>query len=138
RGILVYPSNLGGVNWGGASYDRKRGLLITQVNRLPEYVRLIPRKDFDTEREAGGNRLFGEFATQRGTPYGMYREAFLSPSGLPCIAPPWGMLVAVDLHDGSKKWTVPLGKMALPNGQTVEGIVSFGGSLVTAGGLVFI
>jgi quinoprotein glucose dehydrogenase len=36
KGILVYPSNVGGVNWGGASYDPRRGLLITQVNRLPE------------------------------------------------------------------------------------------------------
>jgi quinoprotein glucose dehydrogenase len=138
RGVLVYPSNIGGVNWGGASYDPKRGLLITQVNRLPTYVRLIPRDAFQKEREAGGDRLRGEFAVQRGTPYGMYRQAFLAPSGLPCIAPPWGMLVAVDLRDGTKKWDVPLGSWTLPNGETVNGVVSFGGSLVTAGGLVFI
>jgi quinoprotein glucose dehydrogenase len=138
KGILVYPSNVGGVNWGGAAYDPKRGLLIAPVNRLPEYVRLIPRADFEKERDAGGNRLFGEFAAQRGTPYGMYRQAFLSPSGLPCIAPPWGMLVAVDLRDGSKKWGVPLGRVPLPNGQSIDGMVSFGGSLITAGGLVFI
>ena len=30
------------MNWGGASYDPRVGLLVTQVNRLPEYVRLIP------------------------------------------------------------------------------------------------
>jgi quinoprotein glucose dehydrogenase len=137
RGILVYPSNVGGVNWGGAAHDPKRGLLITQVNRLPEYVRLIPRDAFQKQREAG-DRLFGEFAAQRGTPYGMYREAFLAPSGLPCIAPPWGLLVAVDLHDGTKKWSVPLGTWKLPDGQTAKGVISFGGSLVTAGGLVFI
>jgi quinoprotein glucose dehydrogenase len=139
KGILVYPSNIGGVNWGGASYDPKRGLLITQVNRLPEYVRLIPRATFSKERDSSSeNRLFGEFAAQRETPFGMYRQAFLSPSGLPCIAPPWGLLVAIDLHDGSKKWDVPLGKVPLPNGKTIEGMVSFGGSLITAGGLVFV
>ena len=138
KGILVYPSNIGGVNWGGASYDPKRGLLITQVNRLPEYVRLIPRATFSKEADNKENRLFGEFAAQRGTPYGMYREAFLSPSELPCIAPPWGSLVAIDLRDGSKKWDVPLGKVTLPSGQIVEGIVNFGGTLVTAGGLVFV
>jgi quinoprotein glucose dehydrogenase len=138
KGVLVYPSNVGGVNWGGASYDPKRGLLITQVNRLPVYMRLIPRAIFNKERADGENRLFGEFAAQRETPFGIYREAFLAPSGIPCIAPPYGLLMAVDLRDGSKKWEVPLGKFTLPNGPTVEGIVSFGGSLVTAGGLVFI
>src|SRR4029077_18510323 len=139
KGILVYPSNGGGVNWGGASYDPKRGLLITQLNRVPEYVRLIPRASFDSEANtAANNRLTGEFARQRGTPFGMYREAFLAPSGLPCIAPPWGILVAVDLRSGSKKWEVPLGKTTLPNGQTINGQPSCGGSLITGGGLVFI
>jgi quinoprotein glucose dehydrogenase len=46
--------------------------------------------------------------------------------------------MAIDLRDGVKKWETPLGKTTLPNGQTVEGIVNFGGSLVTAGDLVFI
>lgn len=139
RGILVYPSNIGGVNWGGASYDPHRGLLVTQVNRLPEYVRLIPRADFDREsNEAARNRLTGEFARQRETPFGMYREAFLGPSGMPCIAPPWGLLVAVELGSGAKKWEVPLGRTTLPGGQTISGLPSFGGSLITAGGLVFV
>jgi len=138
KGILVYPSNIGGVNWGGASYDPERGWLVTQVNRVPEYVRLIPRDAFNKEADAVQNRLTGEFARQRETPFGMYREAFLSPSGLPCISPPWGLLTAVDLQTGEKKWSVPLGKMTLPNGQTVRGLPSFGGSLITAGGLIFV
>jgi quinoprotein glucose dehydrogenase len=139
KGILVYPSNIGGVNWGGASYDPKRGLLITQLNRLPEYVRLIPRDNFDNEYDSrANNRLTGEFARQRGTPFGMYRTEFVSPSEFPCIAPPWGILVAVDLRDGSKKWEVPLGKVTLPNGQVIQGLPSLGGSLITAGGLVFV
>jgi quinoprotein glucose dehydrogenase len=139
KGILVYPSNIGGVNWGGASYDPRVGLLVTQVNRLPEYVRLIPRSEFDKEAEhAADNRLTGEFARQRGAPFGMYREAFLAPSGLPCIAPPWGVLVAVDLQSGAKRWEVPLGKTTLPGGHAISGLPSFGGSLITAGGLVFV
>ena len=139
NGILVYPSNIGGVNWGGASYDPQRGLLVTQVNRLPEYVRLIPRADFEKEsKDASRNRLTGEFARQLETPFGMYREAFLAPSGMPCIAPPWGLLVAVDLASGAKKWEVPLGRATLPSGEVINGLPSLGGSLVTAGGLVFI
>ena len=81
KGILVYPSNIGGVNWGGASYDPKRGLLITQVNRLPIIVRLLPRAAFDAERSSANNRFTGEYGSQRGTPFGMYRAAFSRPKG---------------------------------------------------------
>jgi len=44
-----------------------------------------------------------EFALQAGTPYGMRREALLSPWGLPCTPPPWGTLAAVDLRSGEIK-----------------------------------
>ena len=139
KGTLVYPGNVGGVNWGGASYDPLRQILVTQVNRLPIVVKLIPRNAYQKEATAGAdNRMSGEFGRQGGTPFGMYREEFHAPSGVPCIAPPWGLLVAVDLRDGSKKWEVPLGKAALPNGTVIEGLPSLGGSLVTATGLIFI
>lgn len=138
-GTLVYPSNVGGVNWSGSSYDPVRGLLIAPVNRLPVAMRLIPRAGYDSELSKGeDNRMKGEFARQRGTPFGMYRETFLSPHDLPCIAPPWGVLAAIDVRDGSKRWQVPLGKIKLPSGATIEGLPAFGGALVTAGGLVFI
>jgi quinoprotein glucose dehydrogenase len=102
-------------------------------------VRLTPRAEFDREaNDAAKNRLTGEFARQRETPFGMYRDAFVAPSGLPCIAPPWGLLVAVDLRRGTKKLEVPLGRATVPGGQAVSGLPSFGGSVVTAGGLVFV
>lgn len=123
------PGNVGGVAWGGASYDRKRRLLIVPLNRLPFAVRLIPREAFVREREAArDNRLGGEFASQRGAPYGMYREPLLSPHGIPCLAPPWATLAAVDVDTGRKKWDIPLGK----------GVLALGGALVTRGDLAFI
>jgi quinoprotein glucose dehydrogenase len=138
-GTLVYPSNVGGINWSGSSYDPARGLLIAPVNRLPVAARLIPRDQYDEQlSKAGDNRMKGEFARQRGTPFGMYREVLVSAHELPCIAPPWGLLVALDVRDGSKRWEVPLGKVALPGGAVIEGLPSFGGALVTGGGLVFI
>jgi quinoprotein glucose dehydrogenase len=33
------------------------------------------------------------------------RKALLSPLGVPCIAPPWGKLVAMDLAHGKIAWT---------------------------------
>ena len=71
----------------------------------------------------------------------MSRELLRSPSGLPCNAPPWGSLVAVNLEQGTIRWTVPLGTTAdLPIGPTppAVGTPGFGGPIITAGGLVFI
>jgi quinoprotein glucose dehydrogenase len=105
------------------------------TNRIAMWVRLIPRDNFDSERETGrNNRLTGEFAPQRGAPYGMYREPLLSPKGSPCNAPPWGTVAAVDLFTGKKVWDVPLGSY-VPDAKT--GTINLGGPIVTAGGLVF-
>jgi len=64
-----------------------------------------------------------------------------SPSGVPCTAPPWSTLVAVDLADGTVSWEVPLGatdQYADRGAPLIEGILAMGGPIVTAGGLIFI
>ena len=136
EGTLVFPSNVGGVNWGSAAYDPQRHLLFTDTNRLPILVKLIPRADFDSARKnaTDSGRLHGEFAPQVGAPYGMFRTALRSPSGLPCNAPPWGTVAAVDLFSGKTVWDVPLGSF-LPGMNT--GTITLGGPMATAGGLVF-
>jgi len=136
QGTLVFPSNVGGVNWGSTAYDPQRHLLLADTNRLPIFVKLIPREDFDSARKnaTDSDRLHGEFARQTGAPYAMFRTPLLSPSGLPCNAPPWGTVAAVDLFSGKKVWDVPLGSF-LPGMNT--GTITLGGPMVTAGGLVF-
>jgi quinoprotein glucose dehydrogenase len=141
QGSILFPGNVGGVNWGGAAFDPGRGLLVAATNRVATLLRLIPREEFDTrlkEARAPGSRLRGEFARQSGTAFGMYRELFRSPGGLPCNAPPWGALTAVDLETGRKRWEVPLGKTPVPGGEPIPGALHLGGPLLTAGGLVFI
>lgn len=142
EGTIAFPGNAGGMNWSGMSYDVKRGLLITNTNRIATLVRLIPREDYKKLRESGeGNRFTGEFGTQTGTPYAMYREHLRGPSGAPCNPPPWGVLTAVDLATGQVRWEVPLGtisQLALFPESKNWGSLNFGGSTVTAGGLVFI
>ncbi len=64
-----------------------------------------------------------------------------SPKGLPCNRPPWGSLVAIDLATGEQRWQVPLGR--IPEFKWLPwagrwGSPNMGGSMVTAGGLVFI
>ncbi|HVF61786.1 MAG TPA: pyrroloquinoline quinone-dependent dehydrogenase [Thermoanaerobaculia bacterium] len=138
-GTLVYPGNAGGVAWGGAAWDPERDLMLVNTIRLAFLVRLIPREEMAARRaEAANNRLRGEFGSQRGTPYGMYREPFIAQSGLPCTPPPWGTLVAVDLATGEKRWEVPNGVAELPGGKKIDGLPGFGGPLVTGGGLVFL
>jgi quinoprotein glucose dehydrogenase len=136
QGTLVFPSNVGGVNWGSAAYDPQRHLLFVDTNRLPIFVKLIPRPDFDAARKnaTDADRLHGEFARQVGAPFGMFRTPLLAPSGLPCNAPPWGTVAAVDLFEGKKVWDVPLGSW-VPGMNT--GTITLGGPMVTAGGLVF-
>jgi quinoprotein glucose dehydrogenase len=136
QGTLVYPSNVGGVNWGSAAYDVQRHLLFMNTNRLPIFVKLIPQVELADARknQTDSDRLHGEFARQTGAPFAMFRTPLLSPSGLPCNAPPWGTVAAVDLFTGKKIWDVPLGSW-IPGMNT--GTVTLGGPMVTGGGLVF-
>ncbi len=136
QGTLVFPSNVGGVNWGSAAYDPRSHLLFMDTNRLPIFVKLIPRTEFEDARKnaSDSDRLHGEFARQAGAPYGMFRTPLLASSGLPCNPPPWGTVAAVDLFSGIKVWDVPLGSW-IPGMNT--GTITLGGPMVSAGGLVF-
>jgi quinoprotein glucose dehydrogenase len=72
------------------------------------------------------------------------RSPLLSPLGAPCNAPPWGTLTAVDLAAGEILWEVPLGtsrdQAPFPIWwlQGNVGAPNLGGSIATAGGVVFI
>jgi len=142
QGTVSIPGNVGGMNWSGMSYDPVRGLLFANTNNLPFLVRLIPRDDFQKMRETGAtNRVKGEFGTQSGTPYGVYREPLFGPSGAPCVAPPWGTLSAVDVNSGEVRWEVPLGRipqLSLFPKSAEWGSINLGGSVTTAGGLIFV
>lgn len=140
QGTVHAPSNAGGFNWGGLSYDPDRRILVGVTNRFASVVTLVPRKEGGSEE--GGDRFAFEVAQQRGTPYLLERTILLDPeTRLPYSPPPWGTLAAVDLADGSLAWEVPLGLVADPAEvpeATEWGSPSFGGPTTTAGGLVFV
>lgn len=141
RGTILWPSDLGGVNWSGIAYDSRRQRIVAAVNHLAMVVTLIPPSEVERQR-ASGDYPRSEFAYQKGAPYAMRREPLLSPWGLPCTAPPWGTLVSVDLRENRIVWQVPLGSTEnfAPWFVPVRdfGTPNLGGPIVTAGDLVFV
>jgi quinoprotein glucose dehydrogenase len=135
QGTLAVPGHVGGMNWSGYAYDPQHNLLIVNTNNLIARVRLIPR---DMIRSGHEDENYG---SQLGTPYAMLRRFLQSPSDLPCGAPPWGTLTAVDMAKGTIRWRVPLGSMqdfGGAHGSIPPGSISLGGPITTEGGLVFI
>jgi len=138
KGTLTIPGNVGGMNWSGSAYDPTHGLLIVNTNNLPAKVNVIPRDRFEEEADTDAEGS-GEYTEQSGTPYGLFRNfIFAKAHRLPCIAPPWGTLAAVDMNSGTIRWQVPLGSFAPEKSSVPKGVPSLGGPIVTAGGLVFI
>jgi quinoprotein glucose dehydrogenase len=137
---IEYPGNAGGPNWGGVSIDPTRGVLFVNAMRVPSVVQLIPRAAFD-KLDRSRVHYPEMLEPMRGTPYGLKISPLLGPLGAPCNPPPWGTLSAVDLRSGKVLWESRLGTtrdqapfpLWLPLGAP-----NLGGSIATAGGLVFI
>jgi len=139
RGSIAYPGFIGGMEWGGVGYDPSTGILVTNTNRLAMVATLIPREIADTLPPVGAGAKFS-IASQESTPYAVTREPLLSPLGIPCTPPPWGMLHAIDLASGDIVWERPFGMLQdLTKVPTPAswGSVNLGGPLIT-GGMVFI
>lgn len=141
QGTILSPSYVGGVNWGSLAFDHERQLILAAVNHVPMVATLVPREQLKPMHDSE-SYPDSEFAQQTGTPYGMRREMLASPLGLPCTAPPWGSLAAVDLRRNAILWQVVLGSTRdrtpwfVPS-RTI-GMPNMGGPMVTAGGLAFI
>jgi quinoprotein glucose dehydrogenase len=65
---------------------------------------------------------------------------FVDPEGYPATATPWGTLNAIDLNTGQYAWSIPFGEYPelVAKGLKDTGSESYGGPVVTGGGLVFI
>ena len=71
----------------------------------------------------------------------MSRQFFLAPSGVPCVAPPWGELVAINADTGETTWRTTLGDLRSAFGLSTfppTGALNLGGPVTTNTGLVFI
>lgn len=144
QGTLQVPSNVGGAHWGGLTFDPVRQIAVVPVNTLAAFVQLIRLDELDTAQvRTNQSRLGDQYTRMHGTPYVMRRRMLMSPEHTPCVPPPFGALVAIDLASGAKAWSVPLGDPAnvvpgAPKTPTPLGLPNLGGPIATAGGVVFI
>lgn len=140
RGTIQYPGTFGTLNWGSVSIDTARELMIVNSAAIPQEVLLFPRdSDADTPEEATSSHAPG-YLPQIGTNYGVSLWPMLSPLGIPCTAPPWGHLSAVDLKTDKLAWkrTIGTSEDVAPLGIKIPGAFNLGGSVTTASGLTFI
>ena len=138
EGTLLVPFTGGGANWGGMAFNAETQLMYINTSRAIHVVTLIPAEEFAAADAAEPNQ---EISPQAGTRWAMKRELLRSPFGLPCNPPPFGMLHAIDLSDGTIRWESVLGTVEdlapLPIPWAL-GTPNFGGPLVTSGGVLFI
>jgi quinoprotein glucose dehydrogenase len=157
---LALPGNHGGVNWGGASFSPQLGYLFVNSNEYGQLQGYADRTTTQTtapadagrggrngdpelqQQQAGRGRGRGGRGNGGGAPFaavpggGRFKD---EATNMMCTQPPWGHLTAIDVNTGEFAWRVPLGITdTLPPGKQKTGRPGNGGSIVTAGGVVFV
>lgn len=125
---LYMPSNIGGAGgvWGGVSIDPLSGYVFVNTSNVPAYSYIV-RADASDKISASGYKVERAYTK------------FLDQNGFPCIQPPWGELIAVNANTGEIAWRRPLGSAEKYGDVGAHtGMITMGGSLATAGELVFI
>ncbi|MCS6627481.1 membrane-bound PQQ-dependent dehydrogenase, glucose/quinate/shikimate family [Roseibacterium beibuensis] len=164
RRWIQYPGYNGGSDWGGVAVDPRRGWIIANYNDMPNYNRLVPREaanekgwfprgdprlKVQTPESRGGVPEGAEGAgdPQWGVPYAIDVNAGwrMKSTGMLCKQPPYGGIRAIDIRTGQTVWDRPLGTarkngpFGIPSMLPLDiGTPNNGGSVVTAGGLIFI
>ncbi|WP_026471043.1 glucose/quinate/shikimate family membrane-bound PQQ-dependent dehydrogenase [Alkanindiges illinoisensis] len=139
QGSLVYPGNFGVFDWGGISVDPVRQIAFVNPNFMAFKSKLVPR-----EAVANGAARKSEVEgvqPNKGAPFGVILEPFISPTGLPCQAPAWGYIAAIDLTTGKKIWMHKNGTVRDNSPLPLffkMGVPSLGGTITTAGGVGFL
>lgn len=129
--MVMFPSTLGGGNWSGLSYDASRSLVFTNIMNLGQVGRMARRV----------NPATGAETYARTSPWASAYARFWNPkTKLPCSAPPFGELIAIDVNRAAVAWRVPLGVFddLKARGFDRTGSPNIGGTIATASGVVFI
>jgi quinoprotein glucose dehydrogenase len=121
RSTVVFAGTGGGGNWGGGAFNPLLGYYFVNTTNSPTMTRMVKGPD-GVYRNVLGYRRFSDM------------------NGNPCVQPPWGELVAVNVNTGKVAWKIPLGndETGAKAGALDTGQVTRGGPTATASGLVFI
>jgi quinoprotein glucose dehydrogenase len=124
---VLFPGTNGGANWGGASFDPETRTLYVNSMDVGMLYRMVERPE-------------GAEVPYRNVSSGTRNARFWDPNLYPCQKPPWGHLTAIDLDRGEFRWRSVLGVIdeLVAKGLPPTGTSNLGGTIVTAGGLVFI
>lgn len=124
---ILFPGTNGGANWGGGSFDPEtRTLYVNSMDVAMAYQMTKRPEGLTIPYRAVGPR----------TP----NSRFWNAKYWPCQQPPWGHLTAINLDTGEFRWRSVLGVIdeLIAKGLPPTGTANLGGSITTAGGLVFI
>jgi membrane-bound PQQ-dependent dehydrogenase (glucose/quinate/shikimate family) len=137
---IVFPGPFGGIEWGGVSIDPVRKILIANATAMPFIIDMVRAPLSDTT----GTGLYKGMRNMIGTGWAETYGPFMSPIAVPCLAPPWGKLYAIDLNTMKVVWSrlVGTGRDSGPFGMrfgppVIIGTPQAGGSVITRGGLIF-
>lgn len=120
---VQFPGYQGGANWGGGSFSPQLGYYFVNANNFGQIAQNAQAAD--GSMSTAPNPILGRFQQPE--------------TRLPCQKPPWGTLTAIDVNTGAFAWQVPLGVSDnLPAEIGKTGRPNVGGSIATAGGVVFI
>ncbi|VFS26003.1 membrane-bound PQQ-dependent dehydrogenase [Enterobacter cancerogenus] len=80
------------------AFDPHKQIAIVNTSHIVQYVKLYSREDYDKADKSAGNE--SGFAPQEGAPYGLRLMVANNWLGMPCWQPPFGEIVALDMHTG--------------------------------------
>jgi quinoprotein glucose dehydrogenase len=164
KGSLIYPSALGGPNWGSSALDPQTGVMYTRVNSMPYRLRMVSKSPQPAKLTLW-QRVVRKWTKRppvpaAAAPDALSGEAYRPPDmgigptdGSIMRGSPFSMLLqAVVSPSGVPCGPAPYGRIvatdlntgrqlwSVPHGEMVNGApgsIGVGGTIVTAGGLIF-
>ena len=138
RGTVIRPGNIGGANWGGGAFDPDTGILYVKSTNSPTMAKVVAVKHAASDPRAA--EVDAEWTGDLAATASFH-------GGLPLTKPPYGLVTAIDLRQGTIGWQQPFGDAAQLHRNPAIAALALGdqlgasgpmGGVVTKGGLLFI